>query len=87
VLFFACQMTVNFPMLIVLGIVCGILDQFGDLSMSAIKRNFEVKDFGSWMPGHGGVLDRFDSLLYVGPCVCLFIMLQKYENPGKILVF
>ena len=74
ILLVACQATVNFMMLIVLGLVCGVLDQFGDLSMSAIKRTFEVKDFGAWMPGHGGVLDRFDSLLYVGPCVCLFIM-------------
>ena len=71
---FAGYTVVNFPMLVVLGVICGVLDQFGDLSMSAIKRNFEVKDFGSWMPGHGGILDRFDSLLYVGPCVCLFIM-------------
>lgn len=74
VLYGACHRMVNFPMLIALGLICGVLDQFGDLSMSAIKRNFQVKDFGSWMPGHGGVLDRFDSLLYVGPCVCLFIM-------------
>lgn len=74
VLLLVFQATVSFSMLIVLGLVCGVLDQFGDLSMSAIKRNFAVKDFGAWMPGHGGVLDRFDSLLYVGPCVCLFIM-------------
>ncbi len=74
ILLLACHRTVSFPMLIMLGVICGVLDQFGDLSMSAIKRNFQVKDFGAWMPGHGGVLDRFDSLLYVGPCVCLFIM-------------
>ena len=65
---------VSLPMLMVLAAVCGVLDQFGDLSMSAIKRHFGVKDFGSFMPGHGGVLDRFDSLLYVGAFVYIFIM-------------
>lgn len=71
---FGLQIPVSLPLLAVLGMVCGVLDQFGDLSMSAIKRNFAVKDFGNLMPGHGGVLDRFDSLLYVGAFVCVFIM-------------
>ena len=67
------QISVSLPLLAGLGVICGALDQFGDLSMSAIKRNFGVKDFGNLMPGHGGVLDRFDSLLYVGSFVCVFI--------------
>ncbi len=74
ILQFGLQTPVSLPMLAVLAAVCGVLDQFGDLSMSAIKRNFEVKDFGNLMPGHGGVLDRFDSLLYVGAFVYIFIM-------------
>ena len=41
----------------------------GDLSASTIKRNFGVKDFGNFFPGHGGILDRFDSVLYVLPIV------------------
>lgn len=57
-----------------LGLVTGVLDQFADLSLSAIKRHMGIKDFGRLMPGHGGVLDRFDSLLYVGPCVYIFVM-------------
>lgn len=73
VLRFVAQISVSLPLLMGLGIICGALDQFGDLSMSAIKRNFGVKDFGNLMPGHGGVLDRFDSLLYVGSFVCVFI--------------
>lgn len=74
ILQFGLQTPVSLPMLAILAVVCGVLDQFGDLSMSAIKRNFEVKDFGNLMPGHGGVLDRFDSLLYVGAFVYIFIM-------------
>ena len=42
-----------------------IIGQFGDLCFSAIKRYFEIKDFSNIMPGHGGVLDRFDSIIFV----------------------
>ena len=49
-----------------LGSLCGI---FGDLCFSVIKRQTGIKDYGSLIPGHGGVLDRFDSMLLVGPLV------------------
>jgi len=56
------------------GIMAGIgslVGMLGDLTMSYLKRNHGVKDFGNIMPGHGGVLDRFDSILLVAPFVLL----------------
>jgi phosphatidate cytidylyltransferase len=55
-----------------LGLTAGVIAQFGDLFMSSIKRFFQVKDSGNILPGHGGVLDRFDSFLLVVPVVYYF---------------
>lgn len=61
--------------LVLLGILCGMISQIGDWSASAIKRYVNVKDFGNIMPGHGGVLDRFDSILFVAPVVYFVLIL------------
>lgn len=58
---------------ILLGILCGIISQIGDLAASAIKRYVKVKDYGNIMPGHGGVLDRFDSILFVAPVIYFYL--------------
>ena len=63
---------VNFLQLFLYGVVVSVVSQIGDLSMSAIKRRYEVKDFGKIFPGHGGMLDRFDSILAVS--AVLFIL-------------
>lgn len=53
-------------------IVCGIgaiISQIGDLAASGIKRNYNVKDYGHLIPGHGGIMDRFDSVIFVAPAI------------------
>lgn len=62
---------VNYILLSVLGLIAALVSQLGDLIMSAIKRNYDIKDFGNLFPGHGGFLDRFDSTLTVAPLLCL----------------
>jgi len=59
--------------LAVLGIVIGVLAQFGDLVESLLKRNAGIKDSGNFFPGHGGVLDRLDSYILVGAVLYYFI--------------
>lgn len=61
--------TIRYGLLIPLALLCSILSQFGDLAASVIKRDCGVKDFGSILPGHGGVLDRFDSVIFITPMV------------------
>ena len=59
------------------GCVCAvgsILSQIGDLAASAIKRNHNIKDYGDLIPGHGGILDRFDSIIFVAPIVYYLII-------------
>ena len=49
--------------------VGGMISQIGDLAASAIKRNHDIKDYGKLIPGHGGILDRFDSVIFTAPII------------------
>lgn len=62
-------------LLVSLGILVSVVGQLGDLTLSSIKRDLGIKDFGNVLPGHGGWLDRFDSLVLVPPVVYHFISL------------
>ncbi|GIM27811.1 phosphatidate cytidylyltransferase [Clostridium polyendosporum] len=57
----------------IIGILCGILCQFGDLVASSIKRYVGVKDYSNLIPGHGGILDRFDSILFAGTIIYFYL--------------
>lgn len=68
----------NFSAIWMYAITASAIGQVGDLFMSALKRIAGIKDFGAVLPGHGGILDRFDSLLYVLPYTYLF---YKFAGP------
>lgn len=69
----------SYVLLIIIAATLGaIFSQVGDLAASAIKRHFNVKDFGNLLPGHGGILDRFDSILFVAPTIYIMVMVAQY---------
>jgi phosphatidate cytidylyltransferase len=62
--------------------------QWGDLVMSSIKRDLGVKDLAATIPGHGGLLDRFDSLLFVGPALFHYIsFFQGVASDQTVRIF
>ncbi len=71
-------MNLNMLSVLLAGVIVGIAGQFGDLSASAIKRFCKIKDFSNIMPGHGGILDRFDSILFAAPVVYMFLKLYVF---------
>ena len=71
------SMNANFVFLAISGLAVSILAQIGDLIMSVIKRQYGVKDYGKIFPGHGGVLDRFDSILATSLAMCAVCMVAK----------
>lgn len=66
------QSNVSLYLGVVIGLLGSLVAQIGDLVASAIKRNCYIKDFGKIIPGHGGILDRFDSILFVSPFIYFF---------------
>ena len=59
--------------LAVVGGVGSVISQVGDLAASAVKRNHEIKDYGNLIPGHGGIMDRFDSVIFTAPITYFLI--------------
>lgn len=55
--------------LAVIAAIAGLISMVGDLTASAIKRNYDIKDYGKLIPGHGGILDRFDSMIITAPII------------------
>lgn len=60
---------------VILGVITGIIGQMGDLIESLVKRDANVKDSSALIPGHGGMFDRFDSMLFVSPVVYIYLKL------------
>ena len=72
--------TITIISFILLGIIGAIFAQFGDLTASATKRRFNIKDYGKLIPGHGGILDRFDSVIFTsGICYIILKIIQIYN--------
>lgn len=69
--------TVTYWEIILMSVALSIIGMCGDLSASVIKRNFGVKDFGKLFPGHGGVMDRCDSMLFVSAALYALLMLTR----------
>lgn len=67
--------TSNILLLILMTMILSVVAQFGDLSFSAIKRYYDKKDFSNLIPGHGGILDRLDSIIFV---VLVFVILLSF---------
>ncbi len=72
---FLFKMQVNYSLAVVYGLLGSLGGMFGDLCFSVIKRQTGIKDYGNLIPGHGGILDRFDSMMIVGPLTEALLLL------------
>ncbi|MBQ1537539.1 MAG: phosphatidate cytidylyltransferase [Ruminococcus sp.] len=61
------QVDMHYPTIFIMGMLCSPIGLLGDLAASVIKRQAQIKDYGNIMPGHGGIMDRFDSVMTVAP--------------------
>ena len=75
---FSLGIYLNIWIIMLMAVVSGIIGQFGDLAASSIKRFCKIKDFGLIMPGHGGILDRCDSIMFVAPIVYMILKVYMF---------
>lgn len=80
ILQFACGLDVNYFYALIYGLIGSLAGVFGDLSFSVVKRQTGIKDYGNLFPGHGGVLDRFDSVVVVAPLVELLLIIMPIAS-------
>lgn len=74
IIFFLCtEVPLHIGWCVLLGLVGAVLGQLGDLSFSCVKRQYGIKDYGRLLPGHGGVLDRFDSVIFAAPVIWMIV--------------
>lgn len=73
--FFTTNIFSNLLVAIVVTLIASVIGQFGDLIESAYKREYQVKDSSNLLPGHGGIFDRFDSVILSAPCLILLLSL------------
>jgi len=83
--FFLERYRINLLAVALLSLACGVVSMVGDLSFSVLKRNYGFKDFGKIFPGHGGVMDRFDSVILVSPFI--LALLQLEQGLGLHIIF
>ncbi len=74
----ALGLSVRFVALIVYGVLGAFVTELGDLAFSLLKRQHGVKDYGNLLPGHGGMMDRFDSMVFAAPMILLLVQIYPF---------
>lgn len=75
------ESAMKYVYIIPISIILSLVSMLGDLSASVIKRNYGIKDYGKLIPGHGGIMDRFDSVIFVAPTLyCILNLISFFKG-------